>query len=346
MASTIVGVDIGATGIRGAEVSGAASARPTLARYAEVPLPPGAVVRGEVIAPELVATALKKLWSVGGFGSKQVVMGVGGSRVIARDVTVPKAPLKLIREMLPLHVQEVLPFPAKDAVLDFYPISDGEDNTVSGLLVAVLESTVAKNMTAARLSGLKPVNVDLNAFALSRVNFWNQNSNETVAVVDVGATTTTVVVATGGVPSFVRIIPIGGDEVTNTLASKTGIDHDAAERIKRGLGLAAATTAEERLASAAIYEATGQLIVSIRDTLNYFATVQPSTIVSKLAISGGASRLRGFHDALAEYTRLPVSTPNVLSALSLRKSAEKSIGSFGADVSPIVAVGLALGGQA
>jgi hypothetical protein len=34
------------------------------------------------------------------------------------DVAAPTAPPKLIREMLPLHVQEVLPFPAKDAVLD------------------------------------------------------------------------------------------------------------------------------------------------------------------------------------------------------------------------------------
>ncbi|WP_309616824.1 type IV pilus assembly protein PilM [Salinibacterium sp.] len=346
MASIIVGVDIGATGIRGAEVEGTATARPILRRYHEVPLPRGAVSKGEVIEPALVATALKTLWSQGGFTSKKIVLGVGSSRVLARDISMPKAPIKMIREMLPLHVQEVLPFPAKDAVLDFYPISEGDDNTVNGLLVAVLESTVAKNISAARLSGLSPSNVDLIPFAITRVNFWGGEGSGTVALVDVGASTTTVVVATGGVPTFVRIIPTGGDEVTSALASRLSIDPDAAEQIKRSLGLSAATTPEERLASAAIFETTGQLITSIRETLNYFASAHPTTFVGSIILSGGASHLRGFGAALGEYSRLPVTAAQPFGSLNIRKPAEKSIASIGVDASPLVAVGLALGSAA
>ncbi len=346
MASIIVGVDIGATGIRGAEVEGSTTSRPILRRYHEVPLPRGAVSKGEVVEPALVSTALKTLWSQGGFSSKNVVLGVGGSRVLARDISMPNVPIKMIREMLPLHVQEVLPFPAKDAVLDFYPISDGDDNTVNGLLVAVLEATVTKNISAAQQSGLRTSNVDLIPFAMTRVNFWGSESSGTVALVDVGASTTTVVVAAGGVPTFVRIIPTGGDDLTLALSSRSGISTDAAENVKRGLGLSAATTPEERLASATIFEITGQLITTIRETLNYFSTAHPTTVVGRIILSGGASQLRGFGDALAEYSRLPVSAAAPFGSLNIRKPAEKSIEAIGPDASPLVAVGLALGSAA
>ncbi|MEO7015155.1 MAG: pilus assembly protein PilM, partial [Leifsonia sp.] len=142
MAKSIVGVDISANRIRAVELSSLSKPKPTLVRYHSVPLPQNAVSRGEVLDGPVVAAALKRLWSTGGFTSKNVELGIGNSRVLARDFTVPRMPLAQIRESLPFHVQDILPFPAEDALLDFYPISEGENETgavVHGLLVAALK---------------------------------------------------------------------------------------------------------------------------------------------------------------------------------------------------------------
>ena len=87
MAKSIVGVDIGSTTLRAVELADAAKPRPTLLRYHEVLLPEGAVSRGEVLEPNTVADALKHLWSEGGFKSKDVVLGMGNQRVLARDLS-------------------------------------------------------------------------------------------------------------------------------------------------------------------------------------------------------------------------------------------------------------------
>ncbi|MET4780452.1 type IV pilus assembly protein PilM [Glaciihabitans sp. UYNi722] len=350
MAKTIVGVDISANGIRAAELGGALKTKPVLLRYAAVSLPPGAVTRGEVVEPRTVSTALKQLWSSAGFTSKEVVLGIGNARVLARDLTVPKMPLHLIRESLPFHVQEMLPFPTEDALLDFYPISEGTDANgpvVNGLLVAALKDAVLANVKAVELAGLHPVDVDLVPFALSRILLRGADAAGTTAMIDVGASTTTVVVSTDGVPQFVRIIPAGGDDLTNALSSRLGLPLESAEATKRALGLSSQpATAEEHNAVGVIFELTGELITSVRNTLTYFAGTRPSDPIGRVVLSGGGSSLGGFRDALAEYTRLPVTVGNPLETISVGRHAEKSIEPDGAEPSLAVAIGLALGSAA
>jgi type IV pilus assembly protein PilM len=87
MARTKVGLDIGSTCVRAAEV--APGDVPVLLRAAQVRLEPSAVENGEVRQPEAVATALKELWSVGGFKAREVLMGMGNQRVVVREVTLP-----------------------------------------------------------------------------------------------------------------------------------------------------------------------------------------------------------------------------------------------------------------
>ena len=67
MRINVVCLDIGSTAVRGVELSATGKTKLNLLRFHEIPLPPGAVSRGEVVKPEIVAFALKKLWSEGGF---------------------------------------------------------------------------------------------------------------------------------------------------------------------------------------------------------------------------------------------------------------------------------------
>ena len=245
MAQSIVGVDIGASTLRGVEVADGGRSRPTVLRYAEVPLPEGSVSRGEVLEQNTVANAFRQLWSRGGFKSKDVVLGMGNQRVLARDLSVPRAPRQRIKESLPFVVQDMLPVPVQDALLDFYPIAEsmGENGPqIDGMLIAAVKDAVLGNVNAVRLAGLNPVGVDLIAFALGRVLVHRAGVAGTVAVVDVGANTTSVVVLTDGVPQFVRIIPTGGDDITTALTARleiscrAGRDRQAHARA-RGVGL-------------------------------------------------------------------------------------------------------------
>src|SRR5450830_1169967 len=190
MASSVVGVDIGSTSVRAVEVNAASRSKPTLVRFLEIALPEGAVSRGEVIEPHTVGAVIKRIWSSGGFKSKNVVLGMGNQRVLARDLTVPRASLAHIREALPFQVQDMLPVPVADAILDFYPISESTTENgpvVHGLLIAAIKDAVLGNVKAVQQAGLNPLEVDLIPFALSRVLINRLGLKGTIVLIDVGA---------------------------------------------------------------------------------------------------------------------------------------------------------------
>lgn len=308
MTAHIVGLDIGETAVRGVEVRMMPKTGPSILRYHEVPLLDGAVRSGEVLEVNTVAAALKRLWLDGKFKTKDVVIGMGNQKVLARDLTVPRMPLASIRESLPFHVQDLIQVPVADALLDFYPIAEVESENgpaVSGLLIAAVKEAVMINLRAVREAGLSPVGVDLIGFALQRV--LGRSTGETTALIDVGASTTNVVLAIDGVPRFVRIIPAGGDDVTRALMSRLEIERQQAEGLKRSIGLAPASVPPElRTAAGVIEETSGELLSSLRNTLKYFANTRHDGTAHRIALTGGGARLSGFAQALGAMTRAPI----------------------------------------
>lgn len=349
MAGGVVGVDIGSTFLRAVEIDDAAKARPTLLRVHEVPLPEGSVKRGEILEVHTVASAFKRLWSGGGFKSKDVALGIGGQSVIVRDLTVPRMPLARIKESLPFQVQDLLPVPVNDAVLDYYPIGEGQNESgvvVNGLLVAAFKQAVTTNVTAATLAGLTPVSMDLLPFAMTRMHTLSSPTNGFAVHMNIGANATSIVIVQGGVPLFVRIVPAGGDDATRALMTRLSVPRERAEALKRELGLTAAgNTDEERVAAEVIHESTSELLTAVRNTLAYFAGVRTGVVFDHLSVAGGALRMRGIANALAESTRISVVPVNPTAGVKLSKSMR---GSDGAEQMQtwITAMGLAVGSAA
>ena len=159
-----------------------------MVKYHEVPIPHGAVSKGEVIDRDMVVAGIKALWSQGKFGTKDVVLGMGNHRILARDHVVRAQPIDRIREQLPFQVQDLLPVPVNDALLDFYPVSTEQTDQgpmVHGLLVAAIREAVLGNVEAAEAAGLHVAEVDLIPFALTRLLLGSQSGM--TALVDIGA---------------------------------------------------------------------------------------------------------------------------------------------------------------
>lgn len=349
MGKTIVGVDIGSESLRAVEVEGGRGARPTVVRFHELPLPEGAVRNGEVVEVNTVAAVLKQLWSLGGFKSKKVVLGVGNSKVLVRELTVPKLGKREIRAALPFQVQDMLPVPVADAILDFYPISEGHAEsgpTVTGLLVAAVKESVMSNVTAVLLAGLNPVEVDLIPFALNRVLLRGQHAEGTVALIDIGMSTTNVVITVDGVPQFVRIIPAGGADVTRAMTTRLGLAPEDAEAEKRNLGLRPATLGHDnREAVDVIQETSRDLLNSLRNTLSFFVNSRQGQHIDRVLLSGGGSLLGSFSTTLADLTRIPVFSERPFDTVALGKAAARSQ-SLKDSSNMTVALGLALGSAA
>lgn len=348
MAQTVVGVDFAAGIVRAVEIGGTVR-RPVIERYSEIMVPEGAIVRGEVVEQHTVATALKQLWANAGFSSKKIAIGIGNHRVIARDLTVPRASRARIRESLPHQVQDMIPMPVAEAILDFYPVSETDGvhgPQIQGLLVAAAKDAVMGNIKAAKLAGLTTVAVDLIPFALLRVLSQSVDVAGTVALVEIGGSTTSVVVATNGVPQFIRIIPTGSDQLTLALVERLEIDSSQAELLKRHIGLSATPVApENQLALEVIYEVAGELLTSLRNTISYFTNTRPEQPVRQILLAGDGALLPGCERAVTEVTRVKAVLVDHLAGVELsRKMDETELRANRPNLA--VALGLTLGSAA
>ncbi|MET0590918.1 MAG: type IV pilus assembly protein PilM [Naasia sp.] len=350
MAKTVVGLDFGSTSIRAAEVQDGGRPRATVVRSGEVPLPPGVVRDGDVLEMNTVADALKRLWQTAGFKTKDVVLGVGNHKVISRDLSVPSMPLNRIKETLAFQVQDLLPVPVDEALLDFYPVREeqtADGATVHGLLIAAMKAPVEAKVAAVRLAGLNPVAVDLVPFALTRVLLHGESAVGTSALIDVGESTTIIVVAHAGVPQFVRIVPAGGDDVTRAIAERLGIEYTEAEALKRAVGLVAAPKSPEGFTSyqyetvlEIVFSVVSEMLSGLRNTLTYYSS-NGGRPIERIVLTGGVGRVEGFADALGELTRIPVLSGDPLGAIAFSKTASAAVDNDWKELA--VAVGLASG---
>jgi type IV pilus assembly protein PilM len=344
---TAIGLDIGTSGVRAAELSFGKRGI-TLERFGQVALARGVVRDGEVVDAGALADALRQLWTHTGFRSKDVALGIANQRVVVRQVELPWLPERELKASLPFQVQDYLPMSVDQAVLDFHPVEEvavpGQPRVLRGLLVAAVRDVVLANVNAVQLAGLRVTSVDLTSFAVLRaMGSTGPADADTVALVDIGAKVTNVVVHRAGVPLFVRILLLGGQDVTDAVGEGVGADPTQAEALKQ-LPDSAGYDAEQLLAAArAVEESTAVFVDEIRSSLDYFATSSAGAPLQRLVVTGGGSRLQGLAERLEAVTRLPVVAGDPLRSLHIGRT---GLSDAQLDfVQPLVAVpvGLALG---
>ena len=306
MARGRIGLDVGSTAVRAAEVM-LGSDPPSLVRAAQVPLPPGAVESGEVRDVEALAAAVRELWQRGAFKTRQAVLGVGNQRVVVREITVPALPPKELKQSLAFQVQDLIPIPVDDAVLDYDVLEEIEQDGAKMLrllVVAAQRDMVNRMVDAAARAKVEPVGVDLVPFALIRAvgqddGLGLEDSDlGGEAIVDVGADVTNICVHERGVARFVRILPSGGRDVSVAMATSLGIPEEDAEALKRGQPVEGSPPVEQvdntRRARVAA------LVDEIRSSLDFYRAQTPGAEVTRVLVTGGGSKLPGLVELLDE----------------------------------------------
>lgn len=340
MARTLVGLDIGSSGVRAAEFT-SGRRKVTLRKYASVPLAQGVVRAGAVVDPDALVAALKELWSRGKFGTKSVALGIANAGVLVRQMDLDWMPPADFGKALRYQVEDALPIPVDDANLDYH-LLDELDLADEGkeprriarvLLVAAARDTVDGFVEATHRAGLRAVSVDIVPFALVRARTASRSEGPAgvEAIVDIGADTVTVVVHAGGVPRYVRMVPgVGGEPLTQAVMQRYDWTWEDAERTKIFVGLpghAQLDSAQletlgprseglDHAAQKVVAAAVEGLVAEISTTLEYYRGSVPDSMtadeegqsqdVVRVLLAGSGSRLGGLRELLEERLGAPV----------------------------------------
>ena len=211
--------------------------------------PRGSCSTGRSWTRVALANELKAFMRESGMKGKLVHIGVGNQKVIVRQIEVPEMGEEELRGAIEFQAQDYIPIPVEEAVLDFQVVSryTGEDGVGKQqvLLVAAQKEMIQQFLEAAKRAGLKVAGIDVTAFALIRalatpVSFVDQGGQapQTLGVVNISSSVSTLVVAVDGVPKFTRIINFSHDAFTRLLVERQGVPFEDASVLMERIGLA------------------------------------------------------------------------------------------------------------
>jgi type IV pilus assembly protein PilM len=346
----VVGLRVGSSQIAAARVH--VNGGFELVQLARTPLEPGVVVGGEVREPDLLAAALKSFFAEHKLPRRNVRLGVASSRIGVRVLEVP--PLDDPRQLenaIRFRAHEEIPIPVAEAVLDHVVVgdaTDGDGNTVRRILVAFAHrDLVLRQVEACRRAGLRPLGVDLDAFALLRAVTSSEDSNggtRALVAVAVGHERTILAVSDGEVCEFTRVLEWGGGTLDVALANALDLSPSQANAVKHRLSLhgdgevLGLTPLQVEAARNAARLELQNLAREIVSSLRYYQTRPGALDLGEILVTGGASQLPGALAELASAIGAPVRAGDPLGRVTLGKKVKRpaDAGSYA------IAVGLGL----
>jgi len=330
MASPPVGLDITSSALVAVTLKRKGKAYAVVSR-AESPLAAGIVVDGEVHDAEALGAAIKAFWVANDIKDKQVAIGIANQRCITRVVEKVriKGSKKQLREAISFDVAEHLPIPLEEAVWDFHTVArwkhpDTGTEMERHVVVMVYRESVERYREAIVAAGLKPARIDLSAFALMRSGLpavklalqaepEESEDDPVVALLDVGPTSTNVIISRGDICELNRIVGFGRQHFTQTLAEQFGWEADDATRVSGEAGIAplgGMETPGDPYADARriMQFVADQFAQEIRTSFDYYSHSSGGTHrVGRVVIAGEGALLRGIEHRFAQELGVPVS---------------------------------------
>src|SRR5262249_34261139 len=197
-----------------------------------MPLTNEVVQENIVKNPAIVAEAVRTLIEDYRIKATDVITVIPGPAAIIKRANFPAQDPKELRETILFEAGNFIPESLDNVNLDYQVLDPGSaaDN-VDVLLVAVRKDVITSYIAAIEEAGLGPVVADVDYFSLENIFEVNYspNSDETTALINIGAHYSLVNVMKGGRSAFTGDVPFGGKHFTDMLAEALSVSNDEAE---------------------------------------------------------------------------------------------------------------------
>ena len=338
----LIGLDIGSSSVKMAHVK-AVGVENRLRKFGVFPLPADAIVDGAIMDHAAVVEGIKTALRELKIHEKEVAISLSGHSVIIKKVQLPTTTAEELEESIQWEVEQYIPFDIKDVKIDFQVIGPLKDDPskMDVLLVAAKTDLINDYMSVVRDAGLVPRIVDIDSLAAGNAfELTHPVSDEQVPmVVNVGASFMNINILHAGVPLFTRDVPMGGGMYTTEIQKQVAVSFDTAEEYKTGKKDAGERSEK---VTEIMKVVSGLLATEAQRSCNFFSATYPDRLVTKVYLTGGASRSAFLKEMLAEKIGVDVEIFDPFEGLTVdEKAVDPSVVSQ-LNTSATVSVGLAL----
>ena len=339
---TLLGVDISSTSVKILELS-QSNGRYQVESYASEPLPANAVVEQSIGDEEAVGLVIKKALGKAKASSKVAAIAVAGSAVITKNIDMDEGLSD--NEMdyqIRIEADQYIPYPLEEVALDWQIQGPSEmPGNVDVLLAACRLENVELRKDALEIGGLEAGIVDIEAFCTERSfelvksQLDDDEDVDTVAIIDIGATMTTLSVLNQGKTIYTREQLFGGKQLTEEVMRRYGLSEDEAVRAKLDGGL------PDDYESEVLDPFRDSVVQQVSRSLQFFYSSSQYNDVDYIILAGGTSSIIGLDQLTQEKLGIPAIVANPFVNMTLSQKVNASLLNNDAP-SLMIACGLAM----
>lgn len=340
----LLGIDVSSSVVKVLEL-GKKGNKYVVVSYAVEPLPVNAVVESRIENKDDVAGAIRRAVKRSGTKAKSAAVAVSANSTITRVISYPATLTdRELEEQIMLEAESHIPYPLEEVRLDFEVIgvSESDETAVDVLLAASRSENVDARTDVVEMAGLKPKLVDVeaytveNAFSLITSQLPLHGQGLTVAVVDIGATVTTLHVLVDGKIVFTREQTFGGRMLTENIAQHYGMSIQDAGRAKKENNL------PEDYAQQVLDPFKSLMTTTVTRALQFFfSTSTQYQSIDHILLAGGCASIQGVDAMIESDTDTATTIANPFVDMTL--GSKVSINALSNDApSMLIACGLAM----
>ncbi len=340
----ILGIDIGSSCIKLVQLA-RKDGHSQLQCFGIEPLVEKAVVETTIEDADAVVAALGRLVQRCGATTRDVALGVSGTKVISKLIEMPASLTDdELEQEICFGADQYIPFPIDEISL-FFEVRGILPTNPDSLLVQLTACQLSQVEQLQRVlehAGLNPVIIDVEAHCIDRVcrSMDLPVAATNAAVFEIGATLSriTVLSETGGTP-YTREQLFGLRQLTDEISRRYHVTLAQAEAAVQQNDTAFLPDYFQRVFEPFL-EATAE---QLKRSLKFFESSTRVGRVEHVVLAGGGATLPGLSDVVRNWVKLPVSVANPFS--SVRVSEDLSVEEI-ASVAPLLtlATGIALRG--
>jgi type IV pilus assembly protein PilM len=293
----LVAIDIGSSAVKLVQLREAKGTY-HLVSLGMVSLPPEAIVDNSIMDSSSVVEAIRNLVESHKVKTKNVATSISGHSVIIRKIQLPIMTEEELESSIQWEAEQYIPFEISEVNLDFQILgTDPRDpSQMNVILVAAKKDFVSDYVAVFKESGLNPVVMDVDCFAVENAFEANYGfaEEEIVALVNLGASAVNVNVLKDGISVFTRDIQVGGNLLNEELQKRLGLSSEDAEKAKLGKAVSATAAAIAEV----MLDASENLAQEVQRSLDFFAATSADEKINKIFITGGVAKVRMVREAI------------------------------------------------
>ncbi len=319
---TVIGIDIGLSAVKLAEVVQVSQGNYKINRYASIDLPEGTIIEDEIQKEDEILKALQAGLKELDSGNKFACVGISGPNTLIKRLQLAGGTTEEIEDQVTWETEQYLPFPIDEGSLSFSVVGENQGGGIDVIIGAAKKTVIASFKELVERTNIKVKIVDLNAAATLNV-FENVMHNEskskgkTWIIMDFGAQKTHFMIYKNGVLVFFKEINMGGLTITEEIQRQMGVNYSEAESLKI-YGDGGGNIPEEIVDL--INQVLDTFFLELKKTVDFWSNSTSEESFDGCFLTGGSSLIPGLPEAIQELFETEVQILNPFTTMSYNQN--------------------------